>query len=66
MLKKDTNWDQDFGTKMELLFLFVSGNITLAKKVKHPLKMMKKCLHWLSEDPHSPQGTTDVLNERPH
>ena len=31
MLKKDTNWDQDFGTKMELLFLFVSGNITLAK-----------------------------------
>ena len=31
MLKKDTNWDQDIGTKMELLFLFVSGNITLAK-----------------------------------
>ena len=31
MLNKDTNWDQDFGTKMELLFLFVSGNITLAK-----------------------------------
>ena len=31
MLKKDTNWGQDFGTKMELLFLFVSGNITLAK-----------------------------------
>ena len=31
MLKKDTNWDQDFGTKMELLFLFVSDNITLAK-----------------------------------
>ena len=31
MLKKDTNWDQDFGTKMELLFLFVSGNNTLAK-----------------------------------
>ena len=31
MLKKDTNWGQDFGTKMELLFLFVSGNITPAK-----------------------------------
>ena len=31
MLKKDTNWDQDIGTKMELLFLFVSAHITLAK-----------------------------------
>ena len=30
MLKKDTNWDQDIGTKMELLFLFVSAHITQA------------------------------------